>query len=229
MSRFLGKLRSFWSEDQALTVLLISLVILAFVIGPLGLVGRLGEIVLALAVSALLITGVLTVAQKPRAAFFAALLALASLVADWLAVWRPNRTTHMIHGCLLVVFMAILIAVVLARVFRGGKVTVHRIVGAVAAYLLLGFIWSQLYGLIALLDANAFAHGSSTFMSRQEFIYFSFVTMTTVGYGDITPVHPLARSLATMEALIGQLYPAILIARLVSLEITTTSDPRRER
>ena len=227
MSRVLAKMQSFWSEDRALTVLLIALVVLAFVIGPLGLVGRLGEIVVAIGVSALLITGVLAVARRPRAAFVAALLALASLVADWLVVWRPSRLTHLLQGSLLAVFVAMLAAVVLARTFRSGRVTVHRIVGAVCAYLLLGFIWSQLYGLIALLDAGAFAHGRAA-LGRQEFIYFSFVTMTTVGYGDITPVHPVARSLAMLEALIGQLYPAILIARLVSLESTSIFGLRRE-
>ena len=62
---------------------------------------------------------------------------------------------------------------------------------------------------------------SSAQHKMQTFAYFSFVTLTTVGYGDITPVHPVARVLAVGEALVGQLYPAILIGRLVSLQITS--------
>jgi hypothetical protein len=61
-------------------------------------------------------------------------------------------------------------------------------------------------------------------MPMPRLIYFSFVTLTTVGYGDMAPIHPLTRSLATLEALVGQLYPAILIARLVSLELHARLD-----
>ena len=225
MPRVHGKLASFWSEDRALTVFLIALVLVAFVIGPLGFVGRLGAVVLALSSTFLLITGVLTVVRGRRAALGASLLALGSLAVGWLVVWRPSLVLHVVNDVLLVVYLAILAAVVFARVFRGGTITVHRIVGAVAAYILLGIIWTQLYELIATLQPAAFRYDAGTALTRQVLLYYSFVTMTTVGYGDIVPVHPVARSLATLEALIGQLYPAILIARLVSLEIATRRSP----
>jgi voltage-gated potassium channel Kch len=96
-------------------------------------------------------------------------------------------------------------------------VNVHRIQGAVAAYLLLGLSWALAYELVALRVGQAFSGAGLGAAERTSFIYFSFVTLTTVGYGDITPVHPVARSLAVAEALTGQLYPAILLARLVSL------------
>ncbi|KIC93810.1 potassium channel family protein, partial [Flavihumibacter solisilvae] len=63
----------------------------------------------------------------------------------------------------------------------------------------------------------------------REFLYFSFITLTTTGYGDITPVHPIARSLANLDALIGQLYPAILIARLLSMEFESSSWKRENK
>ena len=95
--------------------------------------------------------------------------------------------------------------------------TLHRVQGAVAAYLLLGLVWGYAYQLVAALAPGAFANAVATPGQDHNLIYFSFVTLTTVGYGDVTPVHPAARSLALMEALTGQLYPAILLARLVTL------------
>ena len=225
MSRSFGKARSFWSEDRALTVFLVALALMCFVVAPLGLVGRLGEIVLALSSSFLLITGVLTVVRTRRAAVLAGMLALTTMVVDWLVVWRPSLPMRVVHGSLLVVFLVLLTAIVCARVFRSGRITVHRIVGAVAVYMLLGLIWGQLYGLVELLQPGAIRHGTDIPLSRRDLSYFSFITMCTVGYGEITPVHAMARSLAMVEALIGQLFPAILIARLVSLEIATRSDP----
>lgn len=88
-------------------------------------------------------------------------------------------------------------------------------------YLTIGQIFVGFYGVIALLMPQAFmglgAAGTPKFAS--DLIYFSFATLTTVGYGDILPVHPLARSLSNLEAIIGQLYPATLLARLVTLEL----------
>jgi hypothetical protein len=96
--------------------------------------------------------------------------------------------------------------------------------GAVAAYLLLGMIWSLAYYLITLPIPEAFsiqgpfAQGDGESLQSHLF-YFSFVTLTTLGYGDIVPVHPIVRMLVILEGVAGQLFPAILIARLVSLQV----------
>jgi hypothetical protein len=101
--------------------------------------------------------------------------------------------------------------------------------GAVAAYLILGVIWSLAYHLIALRMPEAFsiqgafAPGDSEAL-RLHLFYFSFVTLTTLGYGDIVAVHPMVRMLVILEAVAGQLFPAILIARLVSLHIQSTQN-----
>jgi hypothetical protein len=107
--------------------------------------------------------------------------------------------------------------VVLAQTFRAGPVSVYRVEGAVAAYLLLGLAWAAAYVLVAALEPGAFATARPEPPNSRTFVYFSFVTLTTVGYGDVTPVHHAARSLALVEALVGQLYPATLIARIVTL------------
>ncbi len=95
--------------------------------------------------------------------------------------------------------------------------------GAVAAYLLLGIIWSPAYYLVTLRIPEAFnVQGPSLDdieALQSHLFYFSFVTLTTLGYRDIVAVHPMARMLVILEGVAGQLFPAILIARLVSLQV----------
>jgi len=113
---------------------------------------------------------------------------------------------------------------ILRYVYKDGTVTRHRIRAAVAAYLLIAMAFAFGYHLISFLIPGAINFPSKApniYDPRFRYIfnYFSVTTLTTLGYGDIIPVHPFARTLAMMEALIGQLYPAILLARLVSLYI----------
>ena len=108
------------------------------------------------------------------------------------------------------------------QVFRPGNVTHHRVQGAICVYLLAGLAWAYSYETLLILDPFALhlPTGGLMIPVRTGLLrYFSFVTLTTLGYGDILPVSPFARALATSEALFGQLYPAVMIARLVSLEI----------
>jgi hypothetical protein len=121
-------------------------------------------------------------------------------------------------------FFVLLTGTLLLRVFRDdGQVTRYRVRGAVAAYLLVGLTFSHLFQVFDISVPGAFsmsaAHPLDTAVRQEDFTYFSFVTLTTLGYGDFTAIHPTARMFVIMEALMGQLYPATLLARLVSLEI----------
>lgn len=111
--------------------------------------------------------------------------------------------------------------VVTRAVFGPGRITYHRVVGAVLLYLTIGQIFVGLYALAGFLLPRAFA--GIEFVEGPKLIsdltYFSFATLTTLGYGDIVPLHPLTRSLSNLEAIIGQIYPATLLARLVTLEL----------
>jgi hypothetical protein len=112
--------------------------------------------------------------------------------------------------------------VVARAVFCPGKVTYHRVIGGVLLYLTIGVTFVALYGFLVLLVPNPFVN-PGIFQGNfaiDNLIYFSFVTLTTIGYGDVVPLHPYARALANIEAIIGQLYPATLLARLVTLEIS---------
>jgi ion channel len=118
--------------------------------------------------------------------------------------------------------MAMTLGWVVARqVFAKGRVNYHRVVGAVLLYLLIALFFVAAFAFVGLLIPNAFQgikiEDSPALASN--LIYFSFVTLTSTGYGDVLPVHPIARSLCNIETIIGQLYPATLLARLVTLEL----------
>jgi len=113
----------------------------------------------------------------------------------------------------------VIIWTVARAVFEPGRVTYHRIVGAILLYITLGLLFVALYTLVGAHSPKAFS-GLTVGMRvslPSDLVYFSFVTLTTAGYGDIVPVDPIARSLSNIEAIVGQLYPATLLARLVSL------------
>jgi hypothetical protein len=130
--------------------------------------------------------------------------------------------------CACLIFAALL----LVRAMRDGRINVNRLIGAVGAYVLIGLSFSFAYRLLALSVDHAFAIGGTpvTYAEVQWKIpYFSFVTLTSTGYGDITPLHPYARSLATLEALFGGLFLTVLVARLVGLEMEWREEQREWR
>jgi hypothetical protein len=215
--------RQFWTDETGLTGLLIFLLGYFIVLNSLGEFGF-GRLLAHIFFSLVILAGVLVTFQKRWLSFFVIVLAVVSLALNWAEKIRPGKGLAVLTTGLSLIFLGILVAVVIAQVFREGQVTTHRIRGAIAIYLLLGALWAFMYQVVALNLPQAFRLPEGLVASdpdtlRRELTYFSFVTLTTTGYGDITPVHPVARTLAMLEALVGQLYPAIVLAWLVSLAI----------
>ena len=212
MTRAWRALRRFWESDPGLSVFLGLLVLVLFVLPPLvDPEGGGRGLVLDVGLSLLLLAGVAALSTHSAVRALLFVLVVGALVVRWGPFSAPATALAALVTVMAMAF------VVLAQAFRAGPVNVHRIQGAVAAYLLLGLAWALAYESVALLATEAYSGPGVAAPERGRFIYFSFVTLTTVGYGDVTPVHPVARSLAVAEALTGQLYPAILLARLVSL------------
>jgi hypothetical protein len=165
------------------------------------------------------------VSARKWPSILAVAIAALALAVRWLRVGNLPALLVLDLSLTIATFL-ILAALVLIRVLAKGEITLHRVQGAVAAYLLLGLAWGSAYELVFVLrpDAFVFAHPHQDPMTL---LYYSFVTLTTVGYGDVTPLAPAARSLAITEALIGQLFPAVLIARLVSMELASKSSRPR--
>jgi hypothetical protein len=127
--------------------------------------------------------------------------------------------------------------VILADVLKDERVTSNKIFGALCVYLMIGLIWTLVFILLETCEPGSFnglrnaEEASLKSLPQLEsgtFSYYSFVTLTTLGYGDITPVSRVARSFATLEAVMGQLYLAVLVARLVGLHIVHAGEQKRE-
>jgi hypothetical protein len=118
-------------------------------------------------------------------------------------------------GVLTALTLGVIALGVVAGIRQAGHVTLQAVVGVICVYLLIGLLFSYAYGTIAAFgDGHFFAQGTDG--DHQDQLYFSFITQTTVGYGDYTPAGPLGRSLAAMEALIGQIYLVTVVALMVS-------------
>jgi len=220
MNEHIERLRERWS-DPLLTILTIMLLIVMFVIAPLQAVEVIifeafGSIVI------LLFVGGVFIMSGSRIALLAMLVAVG--MAGTAAIHRLYVQSifdiYLVAGAWLI--LGVTLSWVVARaVFARGRITYHRVIGAVLLYLTIAVIFVALYTFVGLLTSNAFS-GLSLVDSpalASNLIYFSFVTLTSVGYGDIVPVHPVARSICNLESIIGQLYPATLLARLVTLQL----------
>lgn len=214
-----------WWQEWGLTAMLVLLCLMAFVALPLETLGVISPAVVGVVMTFLFVAGVVAMAGRGLVTLAVAAVALASLTARWLTHLHPGRTIIVWDLVLAMLTLALLTAFVLRHVFRAGPITADRIRGSILAYLLLGLLWSLSYQLVNFIQPDAFRFPGPRVVEPgrldHDLAYYSFVTLTTVGYGDITPVTPVARTLAMVEALIGQLYPAILIARLVSLQISS--------
>jgi len=154
-------------------------------------------------------------------------LAIPSLAGRWVIMFTANRVVLIVFAFAWVLFLGLAVAFILRLILTSRRITYDTISGAICGYLLFGVMCSFIYGLIEIFYPGSFKeagltialHGTARHV-RQEmmrFIYFSLVTLSTLGYGDIVPVSPPARALASVESISGQFYIAVLIARLVSL------------
>jgi len=223
-----GSWQQRWA-DPALTVLAIELAVAIFIIAPLGVLAPRGGLVLPLLLTALVLTPALLaavlVAADNAAARAAVFVAIALIVAGIVAgLHRPSVLVTYLHLISALIMGSALIWVVARAVFAPGRVTYHRIVGTLLLYMMIGATFAGLYGTLGLLLPHPFRG-----MPPREdapavvahVLYFSFATLTSVGYGDVIPMHPLTRGLSNLEAVIGQLFPATVIARIVTLQLTS--------
>lgn len=213
-------------RDPLLSALTLLLIFLVFVIVPLHAAGTIsaegyGFIIVLLLASCVLMQSTSWVVLVVL--FSGVTLAAAAVV---FRSRSPSTVDISLEAIAWVIIGVALIFVIAGAVFAPGRVTYHRVTGAVLIYLTIGMTFVGLYTLIGLWSPNAFS-GLVVYQEKgfaSSVIYFSFVTLTSVGYGDIVPVHPMARALANLEGIIGQLFPATLLARLVTLELQDRHD-----
>jgi len=198
--------------------LLIALLFLLFAI-PLAHDFELHNAVTAKAVifSIVLLVGVWSLKGGGRLFTIGMALAIVGVALNVLATQLDSSIFQYSSSLLLVGFLLLMIGFTLKQVVSGTEMSANRLVGAICVFLLLGVIWALVYSLLGLVAPSSFAGFTPTAGPGwdSDWLYFSFVTLTTLGYGDITPVSATARTLAYLQAVAGQFYIAILVAGLV--------------
>ena len=187
-----------------------------------------GDIIVSILLSLVLISAVLAVSNRRSTLVVAVLLAIPAIIGRWIDHFRPHivpPAVFLIAGLVLVAFVVINL---LRFVLRAPSVNAEVLCAGISAYLMLGLAWTMAYWLVdQLTPGGAFSFNTNAgtrSMNGFTGFYFSFITLSTVGYGDITPVSRIARWLSAMEAMTGLLYVAVLIARLVALYSSPKSD-----
>ncbi|MCZ6879158.1 MAG: ion channel [Acidobacteria bacterium] len=198
--------------------LLIALVAFVAVVPVLEGLGH-GRMIFTIFYSTILLSAAYAVSESRGYFILALILAGPAFVLRWINNFLAGPWLVFVADVLTVLFLLLIAMLILSHVLKAERVSKEKIFGALSVYLLLGVIWAFLFIIVEFLMPGSFRYGQGA-LTGAEMVYYSFVTLTTLGYGDIVPISPSVRALATLEALTGQLYLTVLVARLVGLQIT---------
>ena len=179
------------------------------------------QLILDLIVVSLFVSVVFTLEQTKRSLLVSIMLGIPWIVAVFVDLFVvQGRTMRLLTTVAGIPFLIFVTRVVFWHVLRSRRVTPSAIYGAICVYLLLGIVWAAGYRFLEALNPGSFSGpmgiDPETGLELPNYMYFSFTTLTTLGYGDIVPVTAVARSVAIIEAIAGPLYITILISQLVS-------------
>ncbi len=209
------------NHDGLLTLLTVLLTLMIFVFAPLQAAGIFLFQALGIAGLLAIIGGTLFISGNPVARALMSIAFVTNLAVFFFRLYYPwPYNLYLLAGAWLII--AVTLGIVVAQaVFGARRITYHQIAGAILLYLLIAVAFATLFAFVGLSISDAFK--GITFEDdaalASSLFYLSLVTLTSTGYGDVIPLHPLARSLCNVESVIGQLYPAIILARLVTLKM----------
>ena len=213
------------TDPKRLVTLLISILLL-FLVYPFVEHRPFAPMFLQLLFTGVLVSALFSVSATRHHFLIAVTLVVPSLLLRWLLFWQGGQALATLAEVLSLASLGFASWIVLGDCLRSGRVTAARICGVLAVYMLLGLMWSSLYVLVEQMIPGSFdipRDALSAHRRTSALVYFSFVTLTTLGYGDLTPVGSAARSLAVVEALCGQLYLAVIVARLIGMHLTVAT------
>ena len=164
----------------------------------------------------MIISCVWAIHEKKRHQWFVIAMSSAAILADLLGFLLQNAVISWASIIAIVFFLGYAVVTIMFYLARQKEVTADMMMAGASEYVLIGILWACFYILIEMVYPGSFNFAGAK-MDRSGFLYFSFVTLTTTGYGDVLPVSVQARSLAMLEMITGQLFIAMMVARLVSL------------
>ncbi|MGB5631513.1 MAG: ion channel [Waterburya sp.] len=199
---------------------LLATIILLLVVAPI-LEGKAESLFVAVVLFSTIIAIIRTLNLQKRFLFLLMILVGVAFSLDIYTSFRADlerdKLLLLIINAFYSLFIAIALITINRAIFSVKKVNADTIKGGISVFFLIGMFWALLYTIVYYLDPNAFNQSLDTVSVFESMFYFSFTTLTTLGYGDITPVNSMAKILTNLEAVTGMLYPSIFIARLVGL------------
>ncbi len=198
-------------------------IVLLAAVYPLFLGSLAGIILLHALISVVLVTGVYVVGRDRKTSIVGGIIGTTALVLTWTSL--AVHQAQILRVCWLC-SMAVFYAYIIAGMFRGflaaKQVTLVTVFGGISGFLLLANFWAILFQIIETVHPGSYDVPGDPRPTTDVFIYFAHVTISSVGYGDITPVTPLARSCAAMLGICGQLYLAVFISALIGIYLNET-------
>ncbi|MGD9031503.1 MAG: ion channel [Desulfobacteraceae bacterium] len=168
------------------------------------------------------LSAVYAISQKKITLVLALFLVLVTEALQLLSYLKDNPFLDTLSNILGGLLLAYTATIILLHLFSEDNITGDMIMGAICVYFLMGLVWAFVYSTLEFFQPGSFQMPQGT-VNQATFTYYSYVTLTTLGYGEITPISAPARSFALLEAMMGQLYLAVLIARLVGIHIAQSS------
>ena len=214
--RFLNHL---WTKESGLSGMLILLFVMQFVIVPVFGSYSFFMVIINIFWMLFIIAGIIALSKSSKKTVFLIIIPFFFFFFFLIVIIEKSPFLLLADVILTIATFGLLIGLVLVKVFEPGPITAYRVIGSIVVYMLLAHLWSVIYLFIYQNVPDSFQITLPAFESNTleaNFMYFSYITITTTGFGEIVPLHPFARALVQVEALVGVLYPVILIGRLVS-------------
>lgn len=203
--------------------LLITLLVYIAIVPLLGASVRL-RLLMNIFITATMLAGIYAVSQKRNQFLTAVIIATPAAGLSWINQFVQSASLTVAVNFFTILFLGFFIVILLLSIFEAHEITTDVIYAAIVGYLFIGLMWAFVYAILEKFFPGSFS-GSQDF-TMQTFTYFSFITLTTLGYGDITPLTDQVRSFAVIEAVIGQFYLTVLIARIVGIHISQSKETR---
>lgn len=198
--------------------------------------GNWGAGAVAFLFALVLLTAVPAVSNTRGVTVVAIALAIPSIVLRMIDVASPSYVFRFAHHVFEILFLTYAIVLIVRYLFVSDRVTLNTVNASLCIYMLLGVLWFNAYVLLDMLDRNAFSILDGQFADTRPaalmiersiaLLYFSFTTLTTVGFGDITPVSAFARMFSVTEAIAGQVILVVLVSRLVGMHVAQSTGAR---
>jgi voltage-gated potassium channel len=178
----------------------------------------------------LLLMGVWSLVREKKMLIMGSIIAGIGVALATIDLFLDMHGLQLVNMGIILVFCLASTWIACQSLFLSDEIDLNKIIGAICIYLLLGLNWSIFYVLINMAIPDSFHGLTATDIGNQlpELLYYSFVTITTLGYGDLTPVKPLARTFAYLEAIVGQFYVAVLVAWLVGMYLSEKNQHRHK-